>query len=73
MSEFRTIQVQVFHDKNGQATCCSDWENREMCMFLQTRRMGFQEVCGATATDLDRDEGGAGYLRPHDACPIWKQ
>lgn len=72
MIEFRTIQIQVHHDEHGQATCCSDWGNREMCVFLQTRRMGLQEVCGATGTDLHRDKDGLGYLRPSTNCPIWK-
>jgi len=71
--ETKELQVRVYRSPEGVPTCARDFEDGEVCVFLQTARMGKLEVC-ALQTGVDallRSPRGTGWLVPHCKCPLW--
>ena len=71
--EARSIQVDRFRVKDGQPTCAAGPNAPLTCRFLAHRRFGTEAYCLLEGAPLKRDNGGVGYLIPHEACIVWGQ
>ena len=81
--EHTTMPVTRYRSPTGQPTCASDFYNGEICLFLQTYKLGTCETCFFIPDErhkkvLERgvsSEGhvGQGYLMPFDGCPVWAE
>ena len=71
MTETRTIEVKAYRCPSGQPTCSLDVNTNQVCEFCWSRHFGQVQYCVIRATDIERDDGGTGWLRPVDGCPVW--
>jgi len=72
-AELRTVEILAYRTPEGLPTCASNFPSRSMCEFLQTRRFGTVEVCGAHNVELERYPEPETYLKPHGLCPVWRK
>jgi hypothetical protein len=72
MTETRTIEVKAYRCKQeNMPTCARDFNSKEFCQFIRTQHFGTVDVCGITGDVIERDQGGKGWLRPVEGCPVW--
>lgn len=71
--EQRTLTVMAYRDPLGNPTCSASTRAGYTCQFLLAGGFGTRHLCGYGNDMLLRRGGpdGAGYLIPHDKCPLW--
>ena len=70
MTEQRTITIKAHRCRDGKPTCSAE-AGKADCQLLRFRMLGWP-VCAWDGLDRDR-EGGDGYIRPGESCPVWTE
>ena len=74
---FDYVEVEIYHDEDGNRTCAEDFSNGKVCQFYMTQRFGTYETCAFSPKNSRysgqlqrRGDDGTGSLIPGDWCPI---
>ena len=82
MSNTKTvvIKIQAYQTPDSKPTCSADFQSRQFCQFLMTRRFGTEYVCVAANETIEQyfdanlgEHGEYTYFKPVKACPIWSE
>ena len=67
----KMIPVNVYYTPDGAPTCAKKWETGEVCRFLVSDKIEFENKCKTSDLSLKRRwDGGRASIEPHKDCEL---
>lgn len=68
-----TVKTERYRSENGEPSCRGDWEQGELCDFLEEDcTSDLKPYCRTCQVDLEeRDSPEGGMVVPCSGCPVW--